>query len=111
MLIPRRCCRGLRGPSQGPYRTFLDVQGVQRARSPALYFFRGGQRPCCPLAQFEEMLGVIAYSVAQRTQEVGIRRALGAQEAGYLLLVLRHRLVLALSGGVLGLGGRSRLLV
>jgi predicted permease len=49
--------------------------------------------------------GVIAYSVAQRTQEVGIRRALGAQQKDILWLVVRQGLVLALAGIVLGLGG------
>src|SRR5258708_13666961 len=38
------------------------------------------------------MYGVVAYSVAQRTQEVGIRRALGAQQADILQLVLNHGL-------------------
>jgi putative ABC transport system permease protein len=49
--------------------------------------------------------GLIAYSVTQRTQEVGIRRALGAQPGDILRLVLRHGLLLALVGGVLGVAG------
>jgi putative ABC transport system permease protein len=49
--------------------------------------------------------GVIAYSVAQRVQEVGIRRALGAQHADILRLIVGEGFVLALSGVILGLSG------
>jgi predicted lysophospholipase L1 biosynthesis ABC-type transport system permease subunit len=49
--------------------------------------------------------GIIAYSVAQRTQEVGIRRALGAQRIDILRIVVGQGLILALAGIVIGLGG------
>jgi putative ABC transport system permease protein len=49
--------------------------------------------------------GAIAYSVAQRTQEVGIRRALGAQQSDILRLMLRQGLGLTLAGVVIGMGG------
>jgi putative ABC transport system permease protein len=48
--------------------------------------------------------GVIAYSVAQRTQEVGIRRALGAQQGDILQLVLCQGLGLAFVGVGVGVG-------
>jgi putative ABC transport system permease protein len=49
--------------------------------------------------------GVAAYSVAQRTQEVGIRRALGAQQGDILRLILGAALRLALTGVAIGMGG------
>src|SRR5262245_66028016 len=49
--------------------------------------------------------GVISYSVAQRTQELGIRAALGASKPSLLWLVLRRGLILTLAGLVLGVGG------
>jgi ABC-type antimicrobial peptide transport system permease subunit len=49
--------------------------------------------------------GVIAYSVAQRTQEVGIRRALGAQHWDILRMILSQGLGLALAGVAIGAGG------
>lgn len=49
--------------------------------------------------------GAIAYSVLQRTQELGIRRALGAQHRDILSLVLRQGLTLAGAGVAIGCGG------
>lgn len=49
--------------------------------------------------------GVTAHAVGQRTQEVGLRMALGAQRSDVLALILRQHLRPAVIGVVLGLAG------
>ena len=47
--------------------------------------------------------GVVSYSVAQRTRELGIRVALGAQSSSLVMLVVRHAAWMAIAGVTIGI--------
>ena len=51
------------------------------------------------------LYGVLAYSVAQRTREIGVRMALGASTGNVKGLVLRQVAIMTLIGGIIGIGG------
>ena len=59
------------------------------------------------------LFGVMAYGVAQRTQEIGVRMALGAKPSGIVAMVLRNGLTLVVIGlatGTLAAIGLTRLI-
>lgn len=66
-------------------------------------YLLGGLSMTAFLLSMVGIYGVIAYSVTERTQEMGIRMALGADGPDILRLVLGHGLALAGTGIVIGL--------
>jgi putative ABC transport system permease protein len=49
--------------------------------------------------------GVLAYSVNQRTREIGLRMALGAQQSNVVRLIVNEGMIVGLAGIAVGLGG------
>ncbi|MEJ2009501.1 MAG: FtsX-like permease family protein [Acidobacteriota bacterium] len=84
-------------------RTLKDI--VQTSEAPRRYetFLGGLFALCAVLLATLGLYGVIAYSVAQRTHEIGIRMALGAERRDVLRLVIGQGLKLALTGVAIGI--------
>jgi putative ABC transport system permease protein len=86
-------------------KTMNDVVGVSVAprRTPMLLF--SAFAATALLLSMIGIYGVTAYYVTQRTHEIGIRMALGAQIGDVLKLVLKRGLTLASIGIIIGLAG------
>lgn len=51
------------------------------------------------------LFGLMSYSVSRRINEIGIRMALAAQQAGVVAMVLRESMLMVAIGAIIGLGG------
>jgi ABC-type antimicrobial peptide transport system permease subunit len=72
-------------------------------------YLLGGLAGTALLLAIVGIYGVIAYSVTERTQEMGIRIALGADGRDILRLVMRHGMALAAAGIAIGLAAAQAL--
>jgi len=81
--------------------TVSDLAAPQRFTTLLLASFAG----LSALLSAIGIYGVISYSVSQSMRDIGVRMALGAQRRHVLSLVLKHGMVLAVIGIILGLLG------
>ncbi|HEY2375128.1 MAG TPA: ABC transporter permease [Gemmatimonadaceae bacterium] len=92
-----------------PHLPILDQQTMSEATALSLFpqrlalWVTGSLGVVALVLALLGIYGVIAYSVAQRTREIGVRVALGAAQGTILRMVLRQGLMLAGAGVVLGL--------
>jgi predicted permease len=86
-------------------RTMNDVVDASMNRQRFITTLLGIFAAIAALLAAVGLYGVIAYSVGERTREIGIRVALGAVRGDVLRLVLRGGLTLAVIGVLIGLAG------
>jgi len=94
-------------------RTLEDLEGRALAQRRQTMYLIAGFAAVALLLAVMGLYGVMAYSVAQRTTEIGIRQAIGAQRGDILRMVLGQGLRLSLVGigvGTLAAMGLTRLI-
>jgi putative ABC transport system permease protein len=97
--VIREVDKDLYVPTLAPMTTFIATHLAQpKFNMMLLAVFAGVAMVLAAIGIY----GVIAYSVAQRTREIGIRMALGAQKTQMLGMVLRQSMTLVIIGIVIG---------
>jgi len=84
-------------------RTLKDVYDRSMARTSFTLVMLAIASVMALVLSIVGIYGVIAYAVSQRTREIGIRMALGAQPTGLKRMFVRHGLLLAGVGAALGI--------
>jgi predicted permease len=84
--------------------TLEEIQAQSMAQTSFALVMLGIAASVALLIGVVGIYGVIAYAVAQRTREIGVRMALGAQIADVRKVFLRHGLWLTATGILIGIG-------
>jgi predicted permease len=91
-------------------RSMQDIYDVSLARTSFTLVMLGISSAMAMLLGLIGIYGVISYAVSQRRREIGIRLALGAQQAELRRMFVRYGLVLAAIGIAIGLGAAAGLM-
>jgi len=94
-------------PEQPVWKVRTQQSLVERSKGTPRFLAQlmGGYAALALLLAAVGLYGVTSYSVTQRTREIGLRMALGAETADVLRIVLRRGLLLACLGLALGMAG------
>jgi len=90
-------------------RTLEEIRADSMAQTSFALVMLGIAAGVALLLGIVGIYGVIAYIAAQRTREIGIRMALGAEQGDVSRLFVRHGLLMTGIGVVLGLGAAAAL--
>ncbi|MGH9144623.1 MAG: ABC transporter permease [Vicinamibacterales bacterium] len=93
----------------GNMRTLEDIQAHSMAQTSFAMVMLAGAASGALMLALVGIYGVVSYIVTERTFEIGIRMALGAQGGDVRMLFLRHGLLLTVTGIVLGAGAATLL--
>jgi predicted permease len=100
----REAVRSVKKVPLADVRTLEDLQAASMAQTSFATVMLAIAASISLLLALVGIYGVVSYIVAERTREVGIRMALGAQGDDVCALFVRHGLVLATVGVTLGVG-------
>jgi putative ABC transport system permease protein len=94
-----------RGVPVSQVQTMDEVVAQSNARPRFYLLLLGAFAAAAVLLAAVGIYGVMSYSVSRRTNEIGVRMALGAKPSDVLRLIVGHGMVVALGGAAVGLAG------